>query len=39
MSDKAKGIIDLSYEAANAIGLILDGRTEVTIRVVTAEEH
>jgi rare lipoprotein A len=39
MSDKAKGIIDLSYEAANAIGLILDGRTEVTIRVITEEDH
>ena len=38
MSDKAKGIIDLSYEAAKAIGLIRDGRTEVTIRVVSEEE-
>lgn len=38
MSDKAKGIIDLSYEAAKAIGLILDGRTEVTIRAVSEEE-
>lgn len=34
MSDKAKGIIDLSYEAAEAIGLILEGRTEVTVQEV-----
>ena len=39
MSDKAKGIIDLSYEAAKAIGLIRDGRTEVAIRVVSEEEY
>ncbi len=35
MSDKAKAIIDLSYQAAKAIGLLIDGRTEVTVRVVS----
>lgn len=39
MSDKAKGIIDLSYEAAKAIGLIQDGRTEVTVRKVSEGEQ
>ncbi|MBP9151964.1 MAG: septal ring lytic transglycosylase RlpA family protein [Flavobacteriales bacterium] len=39
MGDKAKSIIDLSYEAAKAIGLLIDGRTEVTIRVISIPEE
>lgn len=38
MSDKAKGIIDLSYEAAKAIGLIQDGRAEVAVQEVLEHE-
>lgn len=34
MSNRASGIIDLSYKAAEEIGLILDGRTKVEVRVV-----
>lgn len=38
MGDKASAIIDLSYKAAEEIGLIYDGRTQVTIRVVQDNE-
>lgn len=35
MSAHAKAIIDLSYKAAKAIGLVNDGKAEVTIRVIS----
>lgn len=38
MGDKASAIIDLSYKAAEEIGLIIDGRTPVTVRVVEDDE-
>lgn len=38
MGDKASAIIDLSYKAAEEIGLIIDGRTPVTIRVLEDDE-
>lgn len=34
MGNKASAVIDLSYKAAEEIGLIYDGRTQVTIRVI-----
>jgi len=38
MGDKASAIIDLSYKAAEEIGLIIDGRTQVILRVVEDDE-
>lgn len=38
MGDKASAIIDLSFKAAEEIGLIIDGRTPVTIQVVEDDE-
>jgi rare lipoprotein A (peptidoglycan hydrolase) len=38
MGNNSAAIIDLSYKAAEEIGLNIDGRTDVTVRVITAEE-
>ncbi len=38
MGNNAAAIIDLSFKAAEEIGLNIDGRTEVTVRVVAAGE-
>lgn len=38
MGNKSSAIIDLSYKAAEEIGLIYDGRTPVTVRVVQDNE-
>lgn len=39
MGDHAKAIIDLSYTAAKAIGVTIDGRAEVTVRVISIPEE
>lgn len=38
MSNKAKAIIDLSRIAANDIDLLIDGRTDVIVRVISEPE-